>query len=176
MQRPTSPRQHKKTQKELKTQGKPFSINPKSHLPLPTEANNPLVEYSLLPQNSNRQAIQEPTIPAHLDRQAQDPQQQLTEIIQTIAEQQSVQLMPLPNLNNNSHHNEHPILNHQVTFIPNDYKLYQSIPQSNSDNQPIPPQNILIRIQRKIPLRWTSKPKIIRRKPLNHKPIHQVSP
>ena len=49
MHRPTSPRQHKKTQKELKTQGKPFSINPKTHLPLPTEANNPLVEYSLLP-------------------------------------------------------------------------------------------------------------------------------
>ena len=57
--------------------------------------------------------------------------------------------MPLPNLNNNSHHNEHPILNHQVAFIPNNYNSCQSIPQSNNDNQPNPPQNILIHIQRK---------------------------
>ena len=69
MHRPTSPRQHKKTQKDLKTKGKTFSIKSKSHLPLPTEANNPLVEHSILPTNLNRQAIQEPTFPAHLDLQ-----------------------------------------------------------------------------------------------------------
>ena len=80
MHRPTSPRQHKKAQKELTTQGKPFIINPKSNIPLPTKANNPMVEYSLFPPNLNRQAMQEPTIPAHLDRQDHDPQQQLTEI------------------------------------------------------------------------------------------------
>ena len=139
MHRPTSPRQHKKTQKDLKTKGKTFSINSKSHLPLPTEANNPLVEYSILPKNLNRQAIQEPTIPAHLDRQDQDPHQKMSEIIQAIAEMQSIQQMLIPKLINNSHHNEHSNLNHQSTFIPYKCKLDPLIPQSNNDNQMIPP-------------------------------------
>ena len=59
--------------------------------------------------------------------------------------------MPIPKLINNSHHNEHPSLNHQITFIPNNCKLYPLIPQSNNDNQLITPQHILINIQRKNP-------------------------
>jgi hypothetical protein len=142
MHRPTSPRQHKKTQKDLKTKGKAFSIKSKSHLPLPTKANNPLVEHSILPTNLNHQAIQEPTIPAHLDRQDQDLQNKPSEITQAIAETQSIQQMPIPKLINNNHHNEHSDLNHQNTFIPNGCKLDPLIPQSNNDNQLITPQHV----------------------------------
>ena len=118
MNRPTSPRKHKKIQKELKNQGKSLIINPKSDIALPTIANKPMVEYSAFPQNINRKATQEPTILAHLVTQSQDPQHQLLEINPTIAKQQFVQLLPFSNLIDNSNHIEQYILN-SLTKYPN---------------------------------------------------------
>jgi hypothetical protein len=135
MHRPTSPRQHKKTQKDLKTKGKAFSMNSKFHFPLPTKANNPLVELSLLLPNLNHQATQEPTIPAHLDRQDQNLLNKPSEISQAIAEAQSLQPMPIPKLNNNNYFNEHCNSNHQNPFIPKNVKFDPAIPLSNNIHQ-----------------------------------------
>ena len=117
------------------TKGKAFSIKSKSHLLLPTKANNPLVELSILPTNLNHQAAQEPTIPAHLDRQDQNLLIKPSEISQAIAEAQSIQPMPIPKLNNNNYSNEHSNLNQQNTFIPHNFKFDPSIPLSNNNNQ-----------------------------------------
>ena len=72
MNRPTSPRHHKKTQKALKGQGKSFPEIINSEMHIPSIANSPMEEYLALPQNSNRIAMQEPQILAHLEDQSQD--------------------------------------------------------------------------------------------------------
>ena len=72
MNRPTSPSQCKKHQNVLKGQGKSFPEIINSEIPIPSITNNPMEEYIALPQNSNRMAMQEPQILAHLEDQSQD--------------------------------------------------------------------------------------------------------
>ena len=93
------------------------------------------MELSILPTNLNHQAAQEPTIPAHLDRQDQNLLIKPSEISQAIAEAQSIQPMPIPKLNNNNFSNEHSNSNQQNTFIPHNFKFDPSIPLSNNNNQ-----------------------------------------
>ena len=60
MNRPTSPRQHKKQQKATKGQGKSFPEIINSAKPIPSLTNNPMEQYSAIPPRLHAGAATNP--------------------------------------------------------------------------------------------------------------------